>query len=261
LPALSLVSCWTALLCRIAALLTHSINTTTNSSLAAYADEMPAGQRYKGVHYVKKKRKSSYHHVGLLNPVTSSMTYLGRYTSACEVTNAAKHYDCAQILLRGSAATTNFSIGSYTQADVAAAAVWVKEAAGWDVQKAVEAAQQRRGTSTYSGVRRGTTCASYTAMCSCSELKTLGSALQYYCGSFTAEAEAARAVDLNALVLNGLQAKLLNFPAALYSVQQLDSTHQALVGWVAGQPASQEAKQAFLATIQGNVDAVKQASC
>jgi hypothetical protein len=221
----------------------------------------PAIQRYKGIQNAKNPNGPPFQRLMVRNPATSSKCELEQYTSAHDAQNGARLYDCIQILLRGAAADTNFSISSYTQSAVLAAAVKLKEA-GWDVQQAVKAAQRNRGASTYLWVIRNRNCNSaklFESKTPCSEVKTLGASAGYFCGTFTTDVEAAREADIVSLVLNVEHAKL-NFPASSYSVQQLDGTHQAVAGWVAERPAHQAAKKSFLDMIRGNMDAVKQAS-
>jgi hypothetical protein len=210
-------------------------------------------------------RQPPFHQLVVRNPAPNSAPALRKRYESVDAAerHGAKIYDCTQILLYGPAAETSFPIDRYTKADVTNAIAMLK-AAGWNLLESVETAQRYRGLSSYSGVMPipQANCVLFRATCTWSELNKLRRSPIHVRGMFTSDVEAAREADLGSLLFHGLQAKLLNFPASSYDMQQLSSTYHKLVEWVHGnsQKAPQEDKDKVLDTIRRNWGALKQAS-
>jgi hypothetical protein len=196
------------------------------------------GLTFKGCY-----RRKNYTSLTFQISTAGRCTSLGQFQpDAAEA--GARLYDAVQLLLRGPHADTNFEWSSYTQADVAAAALFL-EAKGLDVHQTVAATWDAKGACGWTGVTvHGGSCRP-SVKCWAEEKGDRTTKALAPGGLQGAEA-AAHQADCAYLATRGLGCTT-NFPASTYSQQQLQETGDYAIS--KGVPA---------AHVAANLEAVQQ---
>jgi hypothetical protein len=197
----------------------------------------------------------------LTDPSHNARPYRASFASARGAEEAARLHDCFQLLLHGAAADTNLEWSSYTLQEVQRAAA-VLAGEGWDVHAAVRAAQKDRGSCAYYGVSQ-TRSDNFQASCRWPGLKDrmrkLGATI-YTLSNYSSAAEAAHAADMAALLIGGLEARRVSFPATSYDDQQLRDSLHTMTEWAATRPrASRACALALAGSLQDNLECIQQA--